>query len=100
MGSPVSPIVGNMFMEYFERKALHTASNPPRHWFWFVDDTFVIQQKAHKQLFLEHINNIDQPIKFTVEGNQEYGAIPFLDTLVKPEADNSFSWCRFLILLK
>ena len=30
-------------------------------------------------------------IKFTVEGNQENGAIPFLDTLVKPEADNSLS---------
>ena len=26
-----------------------------------------------------------------VEGNQENGAIPFLDTLVKPEADNSLS---------
>ena len=26
-----------------------------------------------------------------MEGNQENGAIPFLDTLVKPEADNSLS---------
>ena len=30
-------------------------------------------------------------MKFTVKGNQENGAIPFLDTLVKPEADNSLS---------
>ena len=28
---------------------------------------------------------------FTVEGNQEKGAIPFVDTLVKPEVDNSLS---------
>ena len=75
-------------MEYFEREALHTAFTP-RHWFRFADDTFVIQQKSHKQLFLDHINNIDQAIKFTVEGNQKNGTIPFLDTLVKPEADNS-----------
>ena len=56
-----------------------------------MDDTFVIQQQAHKQGFLEHINSIDPAIKFTVEGNQENGPIPFLDTLVTPEADNSLS---------
>ena len=53
-----------------------------------MDDTWVIQQQANKQRFLDHINNIDPAIMFTVEGNQENGAIPFLDTLVKPEADN------------
>ena len=54
-----------------------------------MDDTFAIQQQARKQLFLDHINSIDPAIKFTVEGNQENGATPFHDTLVKPEADNS-----------
>ena len=34
---------------------------------------------------------MDPAIKFTVEGNWENGAIPFLDTLVKPEADNTLS---------
>ena len=28
MGSPVSPIVANLYMKYFEREALHTASTP------------------------------------------------------------------------
>ena len=56
-----------------------------------MDDTWVIQQQAHKELFLDHINSIDPSIKFMVEGNLENGAIPFLDTLVKPEADNSLS---------
>ena len=41
--------------------------------------------------FLDHINSIDPRIKLTVKGNQENGAIPFLDTLVKPETDNSLS---------
>ena len=50
-----------------------------------------VQQQAHKQLFLDQINNINPAINFTVKGNQENGAIPFLDTLVKPEADNSLS---------
>ena len=28
MGSPVSPIVANLYMEYFEQKTLSTASHP------------------------------------------------------------------------
>ena len=55
----------------------------------YVDDTFIIQQEEHKQNFLEHINNMDPAIKFTVETNHQYGAIPFLDTIVKPEADDT-----------
>ena len=61
------------------------------YWSRFVDDTFVFQQQSHKQLFLDPINNLDPAIRFTVEGNQENGTIPFLDTLVKPEADISLS---------
>ena len=57
----------------------------------YADDTFVIQREDQKQNFLDHINNIDPAIKFTVEGYQENGTIPFLDTLIKPEADNSLS---------
>ena len=57
----------------------------------YVDDKFVIQQEGHKQTFLKHNNKVDPAIKLTVEGNQGNGAIPFLDTLVKPEADKSLS---------
>ena len=56
-----------------------------------MDDTWVIQQQSHKQAFLDHINSIDPAIKFTVEGTQGNGAIPFLDTLVTPLADSSLS---------
>ena len=92
MGSPVSPIVANLYMECFERKALSSVINPPRAWFRFVDDTWVIQTQAHKQEFLDHINSMEPAIKFTVEGTHENGAIPFLDTLVTPLADNSLSF--------
>ena len=30
MGSPVSPIVANLYMEYLEQKALSTAPHPPQ----------------------------------------------------------------------
>ena len=91
MGSPVSPIVANLYMEYLEQKALSTAPNPPRFWCRYVDDTFVIHKEVNKQGFLQHINSVDPAIKFTVEDNKDDGSIPFLDTIVKPEADCTLS---------
>ena len=91
MGSPVSPIVANLYMEYLEQKALSTATKPPRFWCSFVDDTFVIHKEVNKEGFLQHINSVDPAIKFSVEDNKEDGAITFLDTIVKPEADGTLS---------
>ena len=93
MGSPVSPIVAILYMEYLEQKALSSkhCSKPPRFWHRFVDDTFVIHKEVNKQGFLQHINSVDPAIKFTVEDNKEDGSIPFLDTIVKPEADGTLS---------
>ena len=56
-----------------------------------MDDTFVIHKEANKQSFLQHINSVDPAIRFTVEDNKEDGSIPYLDTIVKPEADGSLS---------
>ena len=90
MGSPVSSMVANLYMEHFERTAL-TIAPTPRLWMRYMDDTFVIQQGEHKQNFLEHINTVDPAIRFKVDSNQQDGAIPFLDTIIKPKADNSLS---------
>ena len=54
-----------------------------------MDDTFVIQKEDQNQHFLEHINSVNPTIRFTVKDNKEIGTIPFLDTMVKPEADNA-----------
>ena len=67
MGPLVSPIVANIYMEAFEYRAINTALNPPRMWRRYVDDTFVIQQKSHKDEFFQHINTVYTSIQFTVE---------------------------------
>ena len=89
MGSPVSPIVANIYMEAFEDRAINTALHPPRIWRRYVDDTFVVQQKSHKEEFFQHINEVDTSIKFTMEEAGPDGSIPFLDVLVTPKVDGT-----------
>ena len=91
MGSPLSPIVANIFMESFEQQALDTAPDPPSLWKRYVDDTFVIQEEQHHEEFLQHINSIDPNIRFTAETTRADGSMPFLDTLVTPQSDGSLA---------
>ena len=91
MGSPLSPIVANIYMEHFEAKALETAPHPPSLWKRYVDDTFVILKTAYKEEFFHHLNSIEEKIQFTAENTRADGSLPFLDTLVTVEEDGSLS---------
>ena len=51
----------------------------------------ILQQQTHQEEFLQHINTIDPSIQFTVEEAKEDGSIPFLDTIIRPEEDGSFT---------
>ena len=63
MGSPISSMVSNLFMEEFESTAISTAPNP-RLWLRYVDVTFVIQQAEHNSSYSTLIS-IDPHIKIT-----------------------------------
>ena len=91
MGSHISPIVAKLCMEAFEVQALNTAPHSPSLWRRFVEDTFVVIQAAQKDRFIENIDSIDDRIQFTMEESRSDGSMPFLDTLVIPQPDGSFS---------
>ena len=95
MGSPISPIVANLFMEDLETKAIRTSSTPPKIWRRFVDDTFTIIKKENKNSFLQHLNSIHHSIKFTCEEEKEDGSMPFLDILITPAEDGSLNTSVF-----
>ena len=80
MGSPLSPVIANFFMEDFKEKALNQATLKPTCWYRYVDDTFVIWPHGKDNLteFLEHLSGLHKNIQFTVE-IEEDGHLPFLD---------------------
>ena len=87
MGSPVSSIVANLYMEAFEHRAITLAVNPPRLCKRYEDDTFGILQQSHKEEFLLHINSVDPSIIFTTLEARPDGSMPFLNTLITPQQD-------------
>ena len=91
MGSPISPIVANLYMESFDVNVIRSAPHPPYLWKRFVDDTFTIIESSKKNEFLEHINSIDSHIQFTAEDQRNNGAMPFLDILITPNRNGSLS---------
>ena len=91
MGSPLGPVLANVFMCHFEEKWVLNSSNFPTVWFRYVDDTFTLFRNKDTAIkFLHYLNSRHENIQFTIEfeHNQE---IPFLDVSVKRHDNNSFS---------
>jgi len=85
MGSPVSPLVADMYMEFLEQKALTTSPEEykPRLWKRYVDDILKVLKTDAVEGFTEHPNSIDETgsIKFTYEMEHE-GSLLFLDIFI------------------
>lgn len=69
MGSPLSPIMANLYMEMFEKKALDSYHLKSCKWKRFIDDIDVKQKHRKYELnkFFEHLNRISDDIKHTME---------------------------------
>ena len=78
MGSPVSAVIANLYMEEFEERAKATATYKPKIWKQYLDDTFTILGKDHVDGFLQHLNSQQPTIRFTMEIEKD-NTITFLD---------------------
>ena len=92
MGSPVSPIVANLFMEDLEQRAIESAPEElrPKLWKRYVDDTLEVIRRGKVEEWSTHLNSMDPTgsIKFTYE-EETNNTIPFLDTLLERRPDGS-----------
>ena len=86
MGSPVSAVIANLYMETFEEQAIESAPFKPKIWKRYVDDTFTILDRDRVDSFLQHLNSQQPTIRFTME-NENDNKIAFLDASVSREPD-------------
>ncbi|XP_066022568.1 uncharacterized protein [Pocillopora verrucosa] len=77
-------------MEIFEEQAITTLSYEPRIWKRYVDDAFTIQDRENVDDFLQHLNNQQPSIHFTMETEEDY-KFAFLDTAVLREPNSRFT---------
>ena len=54
-----------------------------------VDVVIYITKKEHVNILLNHINNMDDHIKFTMEWPDNKGSIPYLDTMCTPNHNHT-----------
>ena len=67
MGSTVSPVIANIYMEYFESLAIPSFPSLIKWWFRYVDDVHSATRKDQLNKLQEYLNAIDPHIKFTIE---------------------------------
>jgi hypothetical protein len=91
MGSPVAPVMANIWMEHFE-SCIDLQPWAVKLWKRYVDDVFCIIRggKQEVEQLLQHLNSIHAKIKFTYELESER-SLPFLDIKVIGRMDGSLT---------
>jgi predicted GIY-YIG superfamily endonuclease len=92
MGSPLGPILANIFMAHFEENALSKyTGNPPIVYKRYVDDIFLtFNDRDDCELFYDFLNCQHKCMKFTLEIEKD-NSLAFLDVLVSRSDDGNIS---------
>ena len=92
MGNPLSPVLSNIYMEFFETKLLSSILDPTVVWMRYIDDVICLWP-YHDDLnkFLEKLNGLVPSIKFSYEVEVD-GRLPFLDVYANKNSNNRFDY--------
>ena len=92
-GSPLSPVIANIYMEHFEMKAINSLPVTPDERKRHVDDIFAKWHHRIEKLhdLLAHLNSLFQHIKFTIKIEND-GKLPFLDVLLTKKEDGGMGY--------
>ena len=96
MGSPLGPILANIFMTDLENKVFKKfQGNLPTFYKRYVDDIFLVfNDRDDSELFLEFMNCQHSNIKFTLE-TEKNDCLSFLDVLIMRSTDGVISTSLF-----
>ena len=86
MGNPLSPVLSNLYMEFFENRILSTILPEKAVWFRYVDDIICLWPcNENLDVFLNRLNNLVPSIKFTTEvKNDNFEAWVRMGTITWP----------------
>ena len=96
MGSPLAPILANLFLGYHEKNWLNEYKNNggragPLFYRRYVDDIFAVFQNQNEASdFLQYLNSRHSNIKFTMETNVD-NILNFLDIKIDNKNDTKTS---------
>ena len=95
MGNALSPVIANLYMEFFETVLLPKILPPHIVWYRYIDDVLCFwPQNLDLDIFLTQMNTLNNNIQFTMEIEQN-NCIPFLDVqLFRKDKDIRFSVYR------
>ena len=83
MGSPLGPVIANIFMVELEELMVPKLAGKMSLWYRYVDDTFTFVRDGEIGNILDILNNFHSNIKFTYEVEKDK-KISFLDVQVIP----------------
>ena len=82
MGSPLGPVLANLFMAIKEKEWLNNCDSAPVFYRRYVDDIFcLVKNESEANSFLLYLNGKHPNIKFTIEHEKDK-KLPFLDILI------------------
>lgn len=89
MGSPLGPVIANIFMVHLEQTMIQRLSEKMSSWYRYVDDTFTFIKEGEIESVQQALDSFHEDIKFTYEIESENN-ISFLDVSVSRKTDGTF----------
>ena len=87
MGNPLSPVLSNLYMEFFEKYILSNIKDENIVWLRYIDDVLCLWPKDTPIIpFFNQLNSLVPSIKFTYE-LESNNSISFLDVKIHKKAD-------------
>ena len=90
MGSPLGPVLANIFMLELERSVIPTLMDKMKCWTRYVDGTLFYIKTDSIAYVLEMLNGFHRNIQFTYEVETD-SKISFLDVLVIRDSNNNIN---------
>jgi len=92
MGSPLSPIIGDIVMQDIEKKALNTITFTPPFYYRFVDDIITACPSNLTDYLLTVFNSFNQRLQFTLEV-EDNKSLNFLEiSIISDNNKLHFDW--------